>query len=45
MDMNLGNIRVDLDGRFSVVRTRESNLGKLHIKGSFNSDVRDVKEP
>eukprot|EP00794_Sanderia_malayensis_P018960 gene18960-20866_t len=33
MDTNLGNIRVDLDGRFSVVRTGESNLG------NFISDI------
>ena len=28
MEVNLGSIEVDLDGRFSVVRTQESNLGE-----------------
>ena len=28
MELNLGSIEVDLDGRFSIVRTQESNLGE-----------------
>jgi len=29
MEEELGLMHVDLDGRFSTVRTKESNLGKL----------------
>ena len=33
MEIDLGSIEVDLDGRFSIVRTQESNLGR---RGSYN---------
>lgn len=32
MNKSLGVMEVDLDGRFSMVRTQETNLGWSHFK-------------
>jgi len=42
MDRVLGNIGVDLDGRFSIIRTQESNLGNFLTDIMLRSEEADV---
>ena len=46
MIKELGEFKVDLDGRFSSVRTRETNLGMLYsVFGSFEDKAAREKQP